>query len=82
MDNFCIMFSKYRQQILDSIGTSLVVGTILIFINHVDAILSFAFSATDLMHWSLNFVVPFMVSLYSRISALKKVKEPDKVTDA
>lgn len=76
------MFSKYRQQILDSIGTSLVVGTILIFINHVDAIFSLAFSATDLMHWSLNFVVPFMVSLYSRISALKKVKEPDKVTDA
>lgn len=75
MNNFCIMFSTYRQQILDSIGTCLVVGTILIFINHVEAILSLSFSAIDLMHWSVNFMVPFMVSLYSRLSALKKVKE-------
>lgn len=76
------MLIKYRQQIKDSIYTSFVVGTILILINHIEAIISFSFTAFDLLHWSLNFAVPFMVSLYSRIAALKKTKEPKKVIDA
>lgn len=76
------MIGKYRQQIKESVYTSIVVGTILVFINHLQEIISFSFTPIDLLHWSLNFVVPFMVSLYSRISALKKVKEARKITDA
>ena len=76
------MFSKYRQQIKDSVYTSLVVGTLLTFINHTQTIVSLSFTALDLLPWLLNFVVPFTVSLYSRIAALKKEKEPKKVLDA
>ena len=76
------MISKYRQQIKESIYTSIVVGTILVFINHLQLILSASFTAKDLLQWSLNFVVPFLVSFYSRVSALKKVKEAGKITDA
>lgn len=61
------MNSKYLQQIKNSFYISFVVGTILIFINHMDAIISFSFTGMDLIHWSFNFVVPFIVSLYSRI---------------
>lgn len=76
------MISKYHQQIKDSFYTSLVVGTILIFINHVEAIVNFSFTGLDLLHWLLNFIVPFMVSLYSRIAALKKGKGPGEAIDA
>jgi hypothetical protein len=72
------MISKYRQQIKDSAYTSIVVGTMLVFINHLQAILSFTFTSVDLLHWSLNFVIPFMVSLYSRVSALKKAERSSK----
>ena len=64
--------SKYRQQIKDSAYTAVVVGTILIFINHTDAIISLSFTAFDLFQWLANYIVPFLVSLYSRIGALKK----------
>lgn len=66
------MISKYRQQVKDSAYTAVVVGTILVFINHMDAILSLSFTAFDLLQWLANFLVPFLVSLYSRIGALKK----------
>ena len=75
------MIRKYQKQIKDSVFTSLVVGTILIIINHADALISISFTASDLLHWSFNFFVPFMVSLYSRISALKKGKEHRKAID-
>ena len=75
------MVRKYQQQIKDSIYTSLVVGTILVLINHIQAIINVSFTALDLLHWLLNFLVPFTVSLYSRIAALKKEKASTKVLD-
>lgn len=76
------MIRKYQKQVKDSLTTSLVVGTLLIFINHSKAIFDNTFTSEDLVHWSLNYVVPFFVSLYSRIAALRKVKEPRKTIDA
>ncbi len=76
------MSTRYQQQIKDSLITAFVVGIILIFINHVETIMALSFSITDLLQWSLNFVVPFTVSLYSRLAALKKTKGTMKVTDA
>ena len=75
------MIRKYQKQIKDSAFTSLVVGTILIIINHKDALFTVSFTASDLLHWSFNFFVPFMFSLYSRVSAVKKEKEHSKVID-
>ncbi len=76
------MRTRYQQQIKDSLITAFVVGIILIFINHVETIMALSFSITDLLQWSLNFVVPFTVSLYSRLAALKKTKGTINVTDA
>jgi hypothetical protein len=58
-----------------SIKTALVVGTILTFINHTKAILNIEFDAYDLLNWSLNYVVPFTVSLYSRIISQKNLSK-------
>lgn len=77
-----LMTTKYRQQVKDSMATSLVVGTILIFVNHIEAIASLLFTTADLLYWLLNYIIPFLVSLYSRISALKKLERRVKAIDA
>lgn len=76
------MIRKYQKQIKNSLTTALVVGTLLIFINHNKAIMDNSFTSDDLAHWSLNYFVPFFVSLYSRLAALRKVKEPRETIDA
>lgn len=76
------MIRKYHLQIKASFYTSMVVGTLLIFFNHLQVIISLSFTASDLLEWLVNFIVPFLVSLYSRIAALKKEKGPKEFIDA
>jgi len=58
-----------KAHLKGSIRTALVVGTLLTFINHTTAIINLDFDYMDLLNWSLNYVVPFTVSLYSRIAS-------------
>lgn len=51
---------------------ALVVGVVLAMINHGDKILGFTLSATDLGKIALTFCVPYCVSTYSSVLAIKE----------
>jgi hypothetical protein len=53
-----------RVCVLRSLKVSLVVGTILGVINHIDAIVHGPFTRTNLLQILLTYLVPFCVSTY------------------
>lgn len=61
-----------REILLPSITTALVVGTILTVGNQWSVLQRGAFDRALLWHTSVNLVVPFLVSYYSRRSALQR----------
>lgn len=61
-----------REQVIDSLKISIVVGSILSIINQYDAIVSWSFSNKDLLRIFLNYVVPFCVASVSRAMHIKK----------
>jgi hypothetical protein len=76
-----VVIKQYKQQIRASLNTSFIVGTVLILINHGSSILAAEYTFSDLLHWSMNYFVPFSVSLYSRLAAINKTNKgsPDKL---
>ena len=62
----------YRSIAIGSLKTAVVVGTMLIFLNRYEEIITGQFCGRDLFKWSLNYVMPFWVSFYSRYMALRK----------
>jgi hypothetical protein len=58
-----------RETILRAIKVALVVGPILIIINHHDSLLQFEFSHRLYFKFMLTFLVPFCVSAYSSAQA-------------
>jgi len=62
----------YRSITIGSLKTALVVGTLLIFLNRYEEIMAGQFCGKDLFKWSLNYLMPFCVSFYSRYMALRK----------
>ena len=67
---------EYKSISKASLKTAVVVGTLLVFLNRYEEIIHMQFSKRDLAKWSLNYVMPFCVSFYSRYMALKKQKKP------
>lgn len=65
----------YKRIAINSLKTALVVGTMLVFLNRYEEIISGRFSGRDLFKWSLNYLMPFCVSFYSRYMALRKQAE-------
>jgi len=61
--------------------TAVVVGPILIAINHGDAIISGTVTAGGWMKMGLTFLVPYMVATVSSVSALIRIgiKNPDEL---
>jgi hypothetical protein len=51
-----------------------VVGTILITINHADALLQGEMSVKRIWQMGLTYLVPYCVSTYSSVSALRSIK--------
>jgi len=60
-----------RETILRAIKVALVVGPILIVINHYDSLLQFEFSHHLYFKFMLTFLVPFLVSAYSSAQAYR-----------
>ena len=58
-----------RETIVRAIKVALVVGPILIIINHHDSILNFELSNNLYFKFALTFLVPFCVSAYSSAQA-------------
>ncbi|MDN5203885.1 hypothetical protein QQ008_21010 [Fulvivirgaceae bacterium BMA10] len=68
-----------KKHIIGSIQTALIVGIILTAINQLDKIVTLDFSISDVMHWTLNFIVPFTVSLYSRMRSEREFRKRPEI---
>jgi len=63
-----------RGVLVKSTQVSLVVGVILVLINHPRIFLGDRVTRSRLLQIALCFVVPFVVSLYSQIAAVRQRK--------
>ncbi|MFQ5461611.1 MAG: nitrate/nitrite transporter NrtS [Phycisphaerae bacterium] len=61
-----------------AIAYALVVGTILVSINHGDAILAGDVSPTRLLRIGLTVMVPYLVSTCSSVGALRRVEKAQR----
>jgi len=61
-----------RNVVRRAAKTDVLVGTILIAINHGDAILSGSVDAGRLMRMALTFLVPYCVSTFSSVAAMRE----------
>jgi hypothetical protein len=57
-----------------SVGVALVVGSILLAINHGEAILHGDFSAGRLLRMALTVIVPYLVSTVSSVNAIRQLR--------
>ena len=74
------MWSTLRLAVLPSVvrralGYAVIVGAILIAINHGDALARAEFGAVRLLKMALTVVVPYMVSTLSSVQALQSQVE-------
>ncbi len=65
-----------RDVVRRALVVAAVVGTILITINHADALLRGDVSVKRIWQMGLTYLVPYCVSTYSSVSALRSVKRP------
>jgi len=64
----------FVKSCLKSIKVSLVVGTILSLVNQGDAIFNNTLRSQDLLKIVFNFLIPLLVSTYSRMALFKEMK--------
>ncbi len=57
-----------------AIKVALVVGTILVLINHGDTLLQGTFSAKTLFQIALTYLVPYGVSTYANVQGIRKTQ--------
>jgi len=55
---------------------SVLVGSILVLINHADSIYNGSLKPTNLLQILATYIVPYLVSTYSSVSALKDQEKP------
>ena len=65
-----LTMKKIQPHLKSALTTSMIIGVILSIINHTDE-LAKGITISCLIEWIPNFIVPFCVSLYSRVSAAK-----------
>lgn len=68
--------ARRRDVARRALTVAAVVGTILITINHADALLRGDVGAKRIWQMGLTYLVPYCVSTYSSVSALRSLKRP------
>lgn len=67
-----------RGVLMKSMRVSLVVGTVLVLVNHFGMLSGSYFNSTRIIQIVLCYVVPFGVSLYSQITTVQqKLSDPE-----
>lgn len=66
---FTLAFSK--QVAPKALKVALFVGTMLALINHSEKIIAFAFTSQDILKIFLTYLVPYGVSTWSAVEAIK-----------
>ncbi len=69
--------ARQPEVIRTALRFAVVVGPILVFINHGDAIIAGTMSSTDWLKSALTMVVPYTVSTLSSISAYHSCRSSD-----
>lgn len=70
-DNSFFTIAMSKQVLPSALKVALVVGTILALINHGDKILSLTLSYQDCIKIVLSYLVPYGVSTWSAVEAIK-----------
>ena len=60
-----------RGVVHSALKVGIIVGTLLAFINHGDKILAMSFSSEDLFKIALTYLVPYGVSSWSSVMAIR-----------
>ena len=60
-----------REVVVTALKVSLVVGTILAFINHGAGIIQLALTGESILQIALTYLVPYCVSTYSSVQAIR-----------
>lgn len=63
--------ARSRKVVINAIKVALFVGTMLAFINHGDKMLSMSLSVNDWFKVLFTYLVPYGVSTWSAVNALK-----------
>ena len=66
-----------RRVVRRALGYALVVGAILIGINHGDALLAGELDRTRLFKMGLTIIVPYLVSTFSSVGAMKGARRAE-----
>ncbi len=66
-----------RDVVARSLKVAIIVGTILVAINQGDLILSGQFAAAEAWKIPLTYLVPFCVSTYAGVEAIRKLQKPE-----
>ena len=61
-----------RDIFICSLKMALLVGTLLVFINHGAVFLSDSITSTELRHILLTYLVPYCVATYTGVEAMRK----------
>ena len=67
---FKLAFTK--SVVINAFKVSLFVGTILVAINHGDAIMNNELNLERVLKMALNYLVPYLVASYSAVKALQQ----------
>jgi len=70
-DSGFIALAVTPHVVVTALKLSFLVGTILALINHGDKLLSMSLSASDSLKITLTYLVPYCVSTWSAVQALK-----------
>ena len=60
-----------KQVLISSLKVSVVVGTLLLLINHGDKLISMSFTYADILKVLLTYLVPYCVSTWSAVKAIQ-----------
>lgn len=70
-DSAFLVLAMKPAVVRTAVRISIIVGTILVLINHGSAVASWSFSKQNLIQICLTYLVPYCVSTYSSVRAIQ-----------
>lgn len=67
-----IQLARSKEIVVTAVKVSVVVGSILVLINHHEKFLTLAFTRADILKIALTYLVPYSVSTWSAVKALQR----------
>ena len=74
-----VSIASSRKVLIPAIRIAVIVGTVLALINHGDKIFNMALSLNDCLKIILTYLVPYCVSTWSAVAAIRASKNDDGI---